>query len=140
MSLFTLKCFPQSWSVGLSGSTTHPHAALTCPLLQAGGTGAAGTTGASAAKPATPAGSAASGCARPPASRDTPATAPERRSAPATRRSALVSDFLPIFFFSPAFFFHLFAGSPAFIVLVSPTVAFLGRRRQGCALTSVPLV
>lgn len=140
MNLFALKCFPQSGSVGLSGSTTHPHTALTCPLLQAGATGEAGTTGASAAKPATLAGSAASGCARPPAFRGTPATAPERRSAPATRRSARVSDFLPIFFFSPAFSFHLFASSPVFLPLVSPTVAFLGRRRQGCALTSTPLI
>lgn len=37
MSLFTLKCFPQSGSVGLSGSTTHPHTALTCPLFAGGG-------------------------------------------------------------------------------------------------------
>lgn len=69
------------------------------PLFQVEVTGAAGTTGVSAAKRATPAGSAASGCARAPVYRDTPAMAPEKRSAPATRRSVPVSDSFFFFFF-----------------------------------------
>lgn len=56
-----------------------------------GVTGAAGTTGVSAARRATPAGSVASGCARAPEYRATPAMARERRSGPVTRRSAPVS-------------------------------------------------
>lgn len=63
-----------------------------CHLFQVEVTGAAGTTGVSAAKRVTPAGSAASGCVRAWTYRDTPAKAPGRRSAPATRRSVPVSD------------------------------------------------
>lgn len=59
---------------------------------QVGATGAAGTTGACAARRATPACSTASGCAKGQERRATPARAPGRRSGPATRRSAPVSD------------------------------------------------
>lgn len=127
---------------------------LLLPTFQEGVTGAAGTTGASAAKPATLAGSGASGCARPRASRDTPVMAPERRSAPAMRRSALVSDsfVIVLFFVFWVFFlcFHclsftsllvLFLSSSFSCLLLYPTNSIAADDwRQRCALISARLL
>lgn len=66
------------------------------PVHQVEVTGAAGTTGVCAARRATLGGSGATGCARAAENKAIPVKVQERRSGPATRRSAPVSDCVPV--------------------------------------------